>query len=111
MQAEINAPTSKPKNRSWLLLFKPWLIALFIPLLIAGAGGAYYGYHYQWKDIYVKHPGAFQYMSDADADRSCWESAGQIGLLFGLPAGILGLGGYGCFVLGRRAVKKKRVSA
>ena len=102
MQAETKALPSSAKNHSGLSLLRPWLIALFMPFLIAGVLGAYFGYHYQWKDIYVKHPGAFQYMTEADGDRSCWKSAELVGLLFGIPAGILGLGAYGCFVLCRR---------
>ena len=108
MQLDTNARTnSTPKNRGWLSRFRPWLVALFMPFLIAGLWGSYYGYHYQWKDIYVRHPGAFQYMTEADAERSCWESALQLAIVFGVPAGVLGLGGYGCFVLCRRLLGQR----
>ncbi len=76
---------------------KPWLIALAVPFFMGAAGGAYHGYHYQWKDIHVRHPGSFQYMTEADTERSCWESAGVEALFFGVPAGLLGLGVFGFF--------------
>lgn len=91
------------KKRSSL---KRWLIALLTPFVIAGIAGSYCGYHYQWQDINVKHPGAFKYMSQAQAEQSCWESALQGGLLLAIPAGILGLFGYASYLFFRRVTKK-----
>lgn len=93
--------TNEKKLRSNILR---WALSFLVPFFIVGVASGYHWFHYQWEDISWRHPGAFDHAdpNSPESLKSCWSSGIDFGLLFGVPAGLLGLCGYASTFLVRR---------
>jgi len=98
---------SKTTQKSWKTVMFSWVKAFVVPFLLIGLPVGYDFGHHQYKDIRVIHPGQFENYSESDAVHSAWETGILFGLIGGVPAGMIGLAGYGCFILCRKRERRE----
>jgi hypothetical protein len=106
---ETQNAQSKISTRKWQsILGSPWLIAFLVPFLIAGTLVTIDFYKHGYHDLEITHNETIREHQPSDV----WDCLGY-GLFFGglggTGAGLLGLGGYACFLVCQKLSASKTI--
>ncbi len=102
------AENKKTLSRAYLKVLLPYFMAFLVPFVVAFALLVNHEKEQSHEEIQRTHVVVGQETFQPDDDEKAWKGAIAASIMFATPIGLIGLGSFACFRVGKKLLGRKK---